>query len=119
MSALLAVPPLSLAKAWGELVECYHGVHRWGGDIGEIYMFRLLGRGAGEAMTDEDAAAAGKALHELLSLFEKEYDCSITIGRRVLGPWLRKGVPHRVHVHVIPRDETRDPSRTAIEGVAA
>lgn len=29
-SALLTIPTLELLKLWGELVECYHGIHGYG-----------------------------------------------------------------------------------------
>lgn len=114
---------ISMAQAldiWSDLCDAYHG-KGWGGDVAEIYMYRVMaenpaaagakyGRYAGGiwvAARDTQAANANAAVFDLLSHFASERDCSISVEGRDLGEWLASaGFDHRVHVKVTPKERT-------------
>jgi hypothetical protein len=104
-----------LLKLWGELVECYYGVHGYGGDKAEIYAYRLQQYSPrahihrDQQAQQECANMAAGALVALCQSFEAEYNCRIEIDDMSLNSWLAMsqigGAPfnHRAYIVVEPR----------------
>lgn len=120
-----SVPPLELAKLWGELVEAYHGCNGFGGDTAELYAFRFQRFNPvvhTDAMKDGDTRReaswrhyldAAKSLHSLVSIFCEEFDCIARIDGLTKDSWLDEvqygdGVfDHRVHVRILNSELTK------------
>ena len=114
--SLNKVSPLSKLHLWSEFEQAYFGANGFGGNVAEIYAYRLIPRGHTYAppgpnrtgmfaedneQMDRDSAIA---LYELLVLFKEHRDCHIRIYDRALGPWLKKQMfDHRVHVEIKPK----------------
>lgn len=105
MTDLLTIPPLELLRLWSDLVEAMHGVHQYGGNVAEIYVYRLQRRSParelGASTTDEDLAAA-LVFHSLLSLFRQENpSVRINVNGREFGSWVAMTPnAHRWHVEI-------------------
>lgn len=100
--ALLTAPLSGILDAWGQLVEAYHGVSRFGGDTAEVYAYLLTASMPGAMRGERDAASAA-AMSDLLSLFVERQECAVEVD----GQPFRAGdkLPpngHRWHVRVRP-----------------
>jgi hypothetical protein len=106
---------LSLLQAmdvWGDLVEAYHGVNGYGGNVAEVYCYRLQPHNpTADQVSDStlcrDAARlralnANRSLHSLIVLFLETYaDARVKLYGRKFGPWLRRSdEDHRWHIEV-------------------
>lgn len=112
---VMALSLKEMLGLWGEMVECFHGVHGYGGDTAEIYAYRLQPYSPmahthrDEVASRQCANTAAGALVGLCLAFEGDYDCRITIDNMSLNHWLAEsqtgGVPfnHRAYVKVEPR----------------
>lgn len=104
---------LQALELWSELEKAYHGTNTFGSDTAEIYMYRVMSDSPkyeylekpgilGDAAR-EDVANANAVLHDLLTLFAKTREATLTVEGKKLGPWLKKAnFSHRVHVTVTP-----------------
>ena len=116
MNGLADISLIQAVDLWTDLMEARSGDHAYGGDVAEIYVYRAMpfnpmvtgGDRSGPAATAA-YAAAGRALHSLLRLFETRTHSTVTMedGSDVdalLGP-----IPetHRIHLRVSPRTESR------------
>jgi len=97
-----------LLFVWNELVSAYYGVNAYGGNVAEIYAFRLLPcdplaeHGDKEAQ-DERMMLAAESLFAIMRKFSEDFRCAVYPERH--GPdkpaaniLLRDG---RVHVKVV------------------
>jgi hypothetical protein len=110
---------LSMVQAlsiWSDLCAAYHGKNGYGGNVAEIYIYRLMaddpsacgdvygGRKSsiGQRAEAERVTRANASLFALLSHFEERHEgAAITVNTRTLGPWiLNAGFDHRVHVKI-------------------
>lgn len=116
---LLTMPPLELAKLWGELVEAYHGKNGFGGDTAELYSYRFQRMNPqlhAAKIDDEDRRdeiewehyfAAGRALLSLLQQFCMDHQCSTTIDGIEAEEWAESiacdnhRFDHRAHVKIV------------------
>lgn len=125
MSALVHIPPLELAKLWGELIEAEHGLHMFGGDTAEIYAYRFgqqspvaehgASSGLLESLRTMRAARAGRALVELCELFADWRECILRIDGLRVEDWRDQfvcGFDHRVQVQVSRRPEPEEDEGT-------
>jgi hypothetical protein len=115
-SPITTISISELLKLWGELTECYHCVHGYGGDTAEIYAYRLKSYSPrAHTHNDEDAKracaqSAASALAAICAEFESVNDCRVTINNMSLSRWLTEsrpgGVPfnHRAYVKVIKEE---------------
>lgn len=115
----IATAPLAgLLDVWGQLTEAMHGVHGFGGDTAEVYVYLLLPwaplrvHASGATKAREDAMAAEDArwaLHDLLKLFTADRGLVVTIDG---WPWTPERPPmptiHRWHIKVENNDNGRD-----------
>jgi hypothetical protein len=114
-TALLSIPPLELCQLWGELVECYHGVHSYGSDTAEIYAYRFYSHNPildsfpreKEAPDSDELELrilhAAQALSALCQLFTEIYCCDVYIEGALAADWFRHyryTFTHRAHVRV-------------------
>ena len=88
---LLAIPPMEFALLWGEILEAYHGVNGFGGNVAEIYSYRLQRYSPivhsdrmkqGEHRDKEEWShyhEAARALVSILEQFSCVYECKIEI----------------------------------------
>ena len=127
---LLTMPPLELAKLWGELVEAYHGKNGFGGDTAELYSYRFqrmnprLHASVMEEGSAKDEAEwkhyfeAGRALLSLVQQFCMDSQCSATIDGIEAEKWAEKiacddhRFNHRAHVKIL-RGELVKPQQAA------
>ena len=106
---------LSMVQAldiWSDLESAYYGQNKYGGNVAEIYMFRL-----GLSMSslvhrkvskEQIALAAELACESLFNLLQHFQDnkggrkhVRIKVDSRPLGAWVKKAeFTHRVHVTV-------------------
>ena len=105
-----------------DLVEAFHGVNGYGGNVAEIYAYRLLSYSPTLGLATnadceklQESEVLRKALIEanieagtnllfLLEQLNKRYSCKIYVNENVFGQWLAKeGFPYRVHVKVIKK----------------
>lgn len=97
-------------SVWSDLEAAYYGQNGYGGDVAEIYAYRLssrcptaetLGGQLGADAKAEQARRAAASLFAILSHFAKEREARVTVDGRRLGRWLLKYTfDHRVHVKV-------------------
>lgn len=103
--------PHQLVTLWGELIEAYYGVNGFGGATAEIYAYTLIDHSAlldaqfadsdtGRSARLESAKEAGLALHEVLTHFCRERECSAEIDGVPFGGAVWP-FDHRVHVRII------------------
>lgn len=106
------MPLGEIIAVWTELVEAYHGVNHFGGNVAELYAYRFHGfsptahyhrdtETGKEAVTDLNASAK-QAMHSLLLAFRKAFPCRIRIDGVTLNEWRSSGHPfdHRAHVEI-------------------
>jgi hypothetical protein len=104
---------------WSELEQAYYDDNSWGGDLAEIYIYRLLPYRPGNYKTIEDALnspilggdikaeyqQANQDLYDLLVHFAQQRNVIITVNDQKLKKWLKSGYfTHRVHVKVIHKN---------------
>ena len=110
---------------WDELVMAYHENNGYGGDTAEIYIYRLMEHHPAIALANKDGAPdfavetatesyqkATAALHELMCLFMKSWNCAISImetrekgyevsvGHEFRELMVKDPITHRVHIRV-------------------
>ena len=126
MHRLSIVQALSL---WSDLEDAYHGKHGYGGDVAEIYVYRLMPRcplaetyieGGQQAPSStltgetgrEAIRDANEAFHNLLAHFAKRREANIEVEEYKDGKWVFSefgeflktfNEGHRWHVRVRPR----------------
>jgi hypothetical protein len=115
---LIEIPIIELLRLWGELVEAYHSVNGFGGNVAEIYAYRLQryspfihdniangDRRLGELLTNEQKA--GNALVALIGEFCDQYSCKATVDRLDPAEWCKRlnfnqlRFDHRVYVEIL------------------
>jgi len=90
---ITGVALIELLGIWAELVEAKEGVNGFGGNVAEIYEYRLQRRNPldedlvskGEPVPPSDEAA--EALQEILCLFAKEYRTAIWCDGQLAATW--------------------------------
>lgn len=90
-------------RLWADLVEAQHGVHHYGGDTAEVYVYRMFPteRPPGHVATAEEIRNANSELWEVCMWFAEERHVSIEVDGRELGGWLRTHPQaHRWHIRV-------------------
>ena len=95
---LLDLSPLDLCQLWGDLVEAYHGVHRFGGTVAELYAYRF---------GDVNADLAAEGLMQLCHLFGRAYNCQVVIEGLTPFQWWQHAAGtfrHRACVQVLSGD---------------
>lgn len=107
---MLSIPFNEAFKIYGELIECYHGVNRYGGYVAEIYAYRLYGGNfyLNNSFTPEEEKAEECAnnLNFILEMFNDHYPSKISfnVTNESKGTVWHKGkVPpfiHRIHITV-------------------
>lgn len=98
---------------WADLEDAYRDEHGYGGDIAEIYAYRLMPYSPRAHVGSDDVAQrqlardAGLALVAICKMFEQRRECRIEIETNRdewdgLDQWLSKGglMVHREHVRV-------------------
>lgn len=117
-NALMTVNLLGLLHVWGQLLEAYHNVNGWGGDVAEIYAYHLtrysplvhdgtIDGELHERMKDEYTLNAANALCSIIEEFCTQYGCDAEIDGISLAEWCalnnnrRHVYDHRCHVRVI------------------
>lgn len=109
---LINLPIYQIMTLWGELVEAYHGVNHYGGNVAELYAYRFQPNNPAarellsfEGFKKEAEIEAADSLHNILTLFKKEYDCIIKIDGKAFNSWRksRQRFSYRVHVTVIKK----------------
>ena len=100
--ALPNLPPMTLMKLWGDLIEARHGCHGYGGHVAELYAYRFGGWSPGHSPDEHQQRRAAQNLHLLLTIFGEEYgDTRITLDGRPFGNWMKQAAyDHRVHVRI-------------------
>lgn len=119
---------LSMAQAltiWSELEDTLRGEHSFGGDVAEIYVYRVMARdplveahlkepslwGPGAVDMHEALRQANESFHDLLVLFAKLRAARIeievreneSVSFRELGAWLKEHEQaHRWHIRIRP-----------------
>jgi hypothetical protein len=105
---------------WNELIECLEGTHRWGGETGEFYIYRLLPYIASQHRESHVALPecedwcsrcrgrtyyqnANRALYDLCKQFERARGVTIQFdGGHPLEALLdEEPFTHRVHLTVV------------------
>lgn len=113
MTKIVSTEGLSMLQAidiWDDLLEAYYGVNGYGGNIAEIYGYRLsernptadLGEGFMGCREERDATATLR-LKAMIRLFvERGSDANVTVDGI---PWKRWKEPlfHRCHVKVVKK----------------
>ena len=113
---LLTVSPIEMMKLWGDLVECYHDVNQYGGNVAEIYAYRFMSFNPtihSEGLKPENkfriekeveiVSLAANALASICEEFSRNFDCIVTINDLAIAIWLcesRRTPFHRAHVCV-------------------
>lgn len=111
MNALATLSLVQALDIWSELEMCYYDDNAYGGNIAEIYAYRLLPNMPAQnvihspemdAHYREDYRNAAQALVDLCNLFMKERVCHVDIEDLAPDKWLALGdvFDHRVHVEV-------------------
>jgi hypothetical protein len=117
---------ISMSQAlgvWSELEAAYYGKNGFGRDTAEIYAYRLQefcptaayasgspSSSIGVEAQREAATRAGRALHELIRLFQAHHNCRVVVmdyredGNGEHPDILLEGFDHRVSIKVM-RDE--------------
>ena len=113
---LIEVSVIELLKLWGELIEAYHGVNGFGGNVAEIYAYRfqryspLAHTQPVYEMGQEELHVinlkAGNSLVALVEEFCNQYECKAMIDKIEPETWCRRlnsgliEFNHRAHVNV-------------------
>jgi hypothetical protein len=88
---------------WTELVEAYHGVNGFGGDVAEIYAYKLTPFSYVPDAFKDGQQAALRRLLAICQEFERLMKCSLLLNELSLAEW-QSGVfvfTHRVHIKVV------------------
>ena len=114
----LSCTTLEAMKIWGELIECCHGIHGFGGKVAEIYSYRLepyspsvhnVAGGRNEQESMEVSMNAVLSLSSIVEEFCNTYDCKACINGIDLSKWKNaiqeedaylKHIGHRYHVEI-------------------
>lgn len=112
VGGILDIPMLELLSLWEELVECRYGKNAFGGNVCELYGYRLSGESPSAAASGPESAAAreqglrrARALHALLLLFRETHGDDILVNDLPVGEWVtEEPLLHRVHVKIICND---------------
>lgn len=118
-NALMTVTPLALVGIWGDLVEAYHDVNSYGGDVAEIYAYRLMPYSPlvhSQVKPNSDKAAlialhAANALCAIIEEFCSAYECSALVDGVPMAEWCslnnmgRHRFDHRCHVKIERKEE--------------
>lgn len=127
------LPVLEAMKLWGELVECLHGRNRHGGNVAEMYAYRLHGHspavaaGLDKVVTDAQdeesdllaavvndvQAEAGANLYAVLAAFAEHYEADVTVEDVPLEVWGDRPF-HRVHVRCTKHRDGTPRKRTPV-----
>lgn len=115
-NALMTVSLLALVGVWGELVEAYHGVNRYGGNTAEIYAYRLMPysptahtHGSKRHM-NVVASQAAHALCAIVDEFCMQYECHAKIDALPIEEWCLRVIhgahvfDHRCHVRIAKKE---------------
>jgi len=112
---ILTCNNLEAMKIWGEIVECLHNKNRYGGNIAEIYAYRLepfiaRARARLDEMSEKEEIEftheAAMNLGNILETFIEVYECKIFVEEQKFSTWFnnikkRKNTYyHRYHIKV-------------------
>jgi hypothetical protein len=101
---------------WSELWQAYYGKNVFGGDTAEIYAFMLMPYEPVVASDNPQfretqlfkehsnvaVVKATNSLYALLTKFQRDTDCHITVDGKEIREWVETEVfDHRCHVRVI------------------
>ncbi len=101
---------------WSELWRAYYGKNGFGGDTAEIYAYRLMPYEPVVASDNPQfretqlfkehsnvaIVKATSSLYALLTKFQIDADCQITIDDKEIDEWVKTEIfDHRCHVRVI------------------
>lgn len=114
------IESLSLVQAigiWSDLLEAYYGVNGYGGNVAEIYAYRLqeynptahseVFTNLREEAASELAVASARRLQGLIGLFCERYDdARISIDGTTWRHW-HSPLAHRCHVKVTRKARKR------------
>lgn len=108
---------------YDDLIEALHGKHGFGGDVAEIYTFRIMPFSPTYSMHNEGKMwdsdnrmiekRAAEDFHSLCHIFAKKHDASISIDDIELNEWINKirieeiRFFHRVHVKVLKNENNK------------
>jgi hypothetical protein len=102
-------------EVWSHLEQAYHGVHPYGSNTAEVYVYHFMSGaprplnmlespGIMGELVRESYDTANHAMHDLFVLFGKNRDAQIEVEGKELGEWVKTArFCHRVHVKVTPR----------------
>lgn len=94
---------------WSELWQAYYGKNGYGGDVAEIYAYRLMPNiptlnYQGDTFKNSTAIAyrqAQTSLYNLLDKFAEDNDCRIFVDKMSLLDWMETdGFNHRCHIQI-------------------
>lgn len=112
-AALLSVSTSQALDLWSELHQALFGDNAYGGDVAEIYLFRLmpaspLNDDRSNPMTIAAYRNANHALHGLCRLFEERMPAIVSFedGTNIDELLADPPANHRIHLRV-SRDENR------------
>nr|WP_250808445.1 hypothetical protein [Neorhizobium tomejilense] len=83
MSHFFSVSPIQVIDVWDELHSAMAGTNKYGGDVIEFYMYRLmppspsLGTNPMSNFLDDDFYSAACNLHAICRLFEERHEVTI------------------------------------------
>ena len=98
---------------WSELEQAYYDNNGFGGNVAEIYAYRLMpysplyvkGSQQGVIWSDEAERVEGNvmdSLYELLKMFKDKRGCKIYVDGKLFGKWIKSQRNlHRWHITVI------------------
>ena len=114
--SLASISMKNALHLWSELEAAYFGINKYGGNVAEIYAYRLIPNhpsyGANKELDAELDLERASALHSILTEFNKHRGCLIKINDRTLGNWLiTEEFGHRAHISVQPDPENYDLKR--------
>jgi hypothetical protein len=108
---LLSISPLQLLDLWDQLTSAEANANRYGGDVAEIYIHRVMPHNPGHALSDrhrDSLRAACNTLHSVFRLFEERHDVIVEFESGENIDDLRdmdEPFGHRIHVRVRPKTE--------------
>ena len=103
MHYLSSVSAISIAY---DLATALHGCNAYGGHVAEIYLYRIQVNPSLNPLLNPLATIdqGCRTLYAVLAHFAENYDASVKVDGRRLGPWIRRArFNHRVHVEVRPK----------------
>lgn len=104
--ALLTISPVQVMDLWEELMSCLYADNKFGGDVAEIYLYRLASFSPAAVQIDDAKRDtylhANRALVELCALFATRQEAVVELADGQPLAVLLGSDPnmHRVHIRV-------------------